>query len=121
MPLTKTNTGNAIRGIVVPTAAQRSDCQDVIAQLDFADLGRGAGTLHTVGAARLDMQGHTAAGDANIQVQIGGGTVAAILVAASVLGTQDPANQRGAANGAISVLNQSMDSGTVWTLTGQLP
>ncbi len=121
MPLTKTNTNNPIRGIVVPTARQKSDCQDVIAQLDFADLGRGAGTLHVVGTARLDMQGHTGAGDANIQVQIGGGTTAAVLIAASVLATQDPANQRGATKGAISVLNQSLDSGTIWTLTGTLP
>ena len=121
MPLTKTNTGNAIRGLVVPNAAQRANCQAVIAQLTFADLGRGAGTLHTVGVARLDMQGRTAAGDANIQVQMGGGTVAAALIANSVQQTTDPTNQRGASNNAISVLNQSMDSGTVWNLTGTLP
>ena len=121
MPLTKTNTNNPIRGRVVPNAAQRSDCQRVIAQLDFADLGRGAGTLHTSGAARLDMQGRTAAGDANLQVQIGGGTVAAAMVASSVQQTTDPANRRGASSGAVSVLNQSMDSGNVWSLTGTLP
>ena len=121
MPLTKTNTGNAIRGIVVPTAAQRHDCQDVIALLDFTDMGRGPGTLHTVGVARLDMQGRTAAGDANLQVQIEGGTVAAALIANSVLIITDPTNQRGASNGAISVLNQSMDTGMVWTLTSTLP
>jgi hypothetical protein len=121
MPLTKTNTNNPIRGRLVPNAGQRSECQAVIAQLQFADLGRGAGTLHTVGAARIDMQGRTAAGDANIQVQIGGGSVAAVMVAHSAQQTTDPANQRGAANGAISVLNQSMDSGTIWNLTGSLP
>lgn len=121
MPLTKTNSNNVIRGIIVPNAGQRRDCQDVIALLDFADMARGAGTLYTVGAARLDMQGHTAAGDANLQVQIGGGTVAAALIADSVSTITDPMNQNGARNGAISVLNQSMDSGTVWNLTGTLP
>lgn len=121
MPLTKTNTGNPIRGILVPNAAQRADCQAVIALLTFADMGRGSGTLHTSGVARLDMQGRTAAGDSNLQVQIGGGTVAAALIANSVLATTDPTNQRGASNGAISVLNQSMDSGTIWNLTGTLP
>lgn len=121
MPLTKTNTGNAIHGRVIPNAVQRRDCQAVIAQLNFADLGRGAGTLHTVGVVRLDMQGHNAAGDANIQVQIGGGTVAAAIIANSVQQTADSINQRGASNGAISVLNQSMDSGTIWHLTGTLP
>jgi hypothetical protein len=57
----------------------------------------------------------------NLQVQIGVGTVAAALIDNSVLQTTDPANQRGASKGAISVLNQSLDSGTVWTLTGTLP
>ncbi|MBY5524414.1 hypothetical protein HFO60_26900 [Rhizobium leguminosarum] len=121
MPLTKTNTNNAIRGRIVPSCGQRNDCKAVIAQITFADLGRGAGTLHSVGVARVDMQGRTAAGDANIQVQMGGHTVAAAMIFNSVQQTTDPANQRGAANGTISVLNQSMDSGTVWNLTGTLP
>jgi hypothetical protein len=121
MPLTKTNTNSAIRGYVAPTRAQRADCQAVIAQLTFADLGRGAGTLHTVGTARLDMQGRTAAGAANLQVQIGAASTSAAIVAASVQHIADPANQRGAASATISVLNQSLDSATIWDLTGTLP
>ena len=92
-----------------------------MAQLAFADLGSGAGTLHTAGGARLDMQGRTAAGDSNIQVQIGGKTVAAAIVAQSLQATADAMNQIGAGNAVTSVLDQSMDSGTVWTLTGSLP
>lgn len=76
--------------------------------------------MHTVGAARLDMQGRTQTG-VNLQVQIGAGTAAAVLIDDSVLQTKDPTNQKGASNGAISVLNQSLDSGTVWSLTGTLP
>ncbi|MQX99057.1 hypothetical protein GHK03_23895 [Sinorhizobium medicae] len=121
MPLTKTDTNNPIRGVTNPNKVQRKDCVAVIAQITFADLGRGAGTLHTVGVARVDMQGRTEEGHANIQVQIGGSTVAAAIIFKSVQQTTDPANQRGAANGTISVLNQSMDSGTVWNLTGTLP
>ena len=120
MPLTKTNTHNPIRGIIHPNAQQRRECQEVIAQLTFLDMSRGAHTLHTVGSARLDMQGRTATG-VNLQVQIGTGTVAAALIDDSVLRTADPTNQKGASNGAISVLNQSLDSGTVWHLTGSLP
>lgn len=120
MPLTKTNTNNAIRGRTIPNSGQRKDCNAVIAKITFADLGRGAGTLHTVGVARVDMQGDTKEG-ANIQVQIGKGTVAAAIIFNSVQQTTDPANQRGAAKGTISVLNQSMDTGTVWNLTGTLP
>lgn len=121
MPLTKTQTQNAIRGRVVANAQQRTDCQNVMKALQFADLGRGAGTLRTSGVARLDMQGRTAAGDANLQVQIGNGTVAAAIIANSVQHTADPNNQRGAVNGVISVLNQSMDNGYIWELTGTLP
>jgi len=121
MRLTKTNTGNAIPGIVVPNAKQRERCYEVIAQLDFADLGRGAMTLHTVGDVRLDMQGRTAAGDANLAVQIGGGVCASALISHTALVTNNPENQRGVSNAAISVLNQSLDTGNNWTLTGQLP
>ncbi|MCA6384535.1 MAG: hypothetical protein IM605_02505 [Cytophagales bacterium] len=121
MPLTKTNTGSAIRGRVNPNQAQRRDCQEVIARVNFADLGRGARTLYTVGVARLDMQGHTAEGDANLQVQIGGGTVAAAIIANTVQRTTNLENQRGVSNGVISVLTQSLDTGTVWNLTGSLP
>ena len=121
MPLNKTNTGNAIRGIIVPNAGQRRSCQAAINQIDFADLGRGAGTLHVSGGARLDMQGQIAGGGANLQVQIGNGTIAAALIDASVMRTMNAANRRGVANGVVSVLNQSMDSGTVWRLGGTLP
>lgn len=121
MPLTKTNTGNAIPRIVVPNARQRERCYEVIAQLDFADLGRGAMTLHTVDDVRLDMQGRTAAGDANLAVQIGGGVCASAVISHTALIVNNTENQRGVSNAAISVLNQSLDTGNNWTLTGQLP
>lgn len=121
MPLTKTNTGRAIQGIVTPNQKQKGDCRDVIKQVVFADLGRGARTLHTVGVARLDMQGQTGAGDDNLQVQIGGGTVAAVVIANTVQQTTNAENQRGVSNAVINVLNKSMDTGTIWNLTGSLP
>lgn len=121
MPIAKTNTGNAINNRIVPNATQREDCYQVIAQLDFADLGRGAGTLHTVNGVRLDMQGHNAAGWANLQVQIGNRTAACALIAPSIQAIVDPTNQRGGANAAISALNQSLDHGTIWTVTGGIP
>jgi len=121
MPLTKTNSGNAIRGLVPANQAVRSQCQGVTALFAYADLGRGAGTLHVNGNARLDMQGKTASGASNLQVQVGGGTVAAALVDASVQQTKDAQNQAGVKNAVISILNQSMDSGTIWNLTGKLP
>lgn len=120
MPLTKATTNNIIRGRIIPNGKQRQDCQAVIVKLTFADYGRGAGTLHKEGAARLDMQGRTATG-ANIQVQIGDLTVAAALIDDTVLATTDPINRIGASRAGISALNQSMDSGQVWSVTGTLP
>jgi hypothetical protein len=67
------------------------------------------------------MQGRTAAGDANLAVQIGGGVCASALISHTALVTDNPENQRGVCNAAISVLNQSLDTGNNWTLTGQLP
>lgn len=121
MPLNRINTGIAIRGRVTPNQGQRNQCHAVIAKLEFEDLDRGKQTLYTNGDARLDIQGRTASGDVNLQVQIGRGTVAAALVANSALQPTDEANKRGVRNNAISVLNQSMDFGTVWRLTGTLP
>ena len=121
MPLTKTNLDNPIRGRLVVAGQRRDDCHDVIAKLVFADLGRNAGTLHMEGAARVDMQGRNAAGDANIQVQIGANTVAAAMVANTAQAAGDLYNQRGVSNAVISALNQSMDTGTVWSVTGALP
>jgi len=121
MPLNKINTNNKIPNIVTPkNGNQRKDCYKLIAKLDFTDLGRGARTLYTVNQVRLDMQGRTTAGGANIQVQIGNSTAAAVVIFGTALQTQDPANQRGVVNAVISVLNQSLDKGTIWHLTGQL-
>ena len=85
MPLTKTDTGNPIPGWIHLNAGQCADCQDVISMFNFADLTHGAGVLHQSGVARLDLQGRTAAGDVNLQVQIGNTSFAAVLVAPTVL------------------------------------
>ncbi|MBD7961983.1 hypothetical protein H9646_16025 [Comamonas sp. Sa2CVA6] len=121
MPLTKTDSQNPIRGLATLTMKERGDCQDVIAKIEVADLGRGAGTLHTSGSARLDLQGKTANGSVNLQVQIGTATAAAALIAPTVLITADDSHLPGIKKGVISVLNQSLDSGTIWNLTGTLP
>ena len=121
MPLNQVNTGTPIPNVLAnPNAAQHANSQAVIAQLTFANLGRGPMTLHTVGVARLDMQGHTAAGAANLQVQIGGQTIAAAVVAATAL-VAAGGHQNGVAHAARAVLVQSMNTGTIWHLNGALP
>ena len=121
MPLIKTNTNNPIRGYLKPNANQRLDCQTVINQLVFADMGRQPGTLHIYGVARLDVQ-NPPPNAVNLQVQIASSTSSATaLIDNSLLNITDPINQTGVANGAISVLQQSLDTGTVWQLSGSIP
>ncbi len=107
---------------------QLKAAQEVIAQLQYADIWRGAGTLHESKneLMRLDMQG-TIPGNPvrhNIQVQVNGiqgaSTVAHADVSASLM-THDAANQRGVANKVISALNQSLDNGQSYTVTGTSP
>jgi hypothetical protein len=122
MSLVKTNTNQPIRDVLAnPNKKMRAECHCVIAMLTFADLQRGPGTLHTEGDVRLDMQGRISGGGVNLQIQIGGRTIAAVIVAATVQQVADPDNQRGVANAVISALNQSLDSGTIWQVSGTLP
>lgn len=125
MPMTVTQ-GAVIPNHLQPNANQRNAAHEVIAQLQYADLWRGAGTLHKNAAVRVDMQG-TIAGNPvqhNIQVQVNGvhgaSTIAHANVSASIM-TDDPANQRGAANKVISALNQSLDSGHSYSVAGSNP
>jgi hypothetical protein len=92
----------------------RENAHAAIGKVGYADLSRGAGTLHTSGNVRVDMQGHTQT-HSNIQAQVGGSTVAGALVDHG-LHSSDPANQRGIARGARSALEQSLDDGHMYHL-----
>lgn len=120
MPLQYTNTGTAIPHLPAIPAGNRQASQNAIALIQFADLGRGAGTVRTSGVARVDIQGRTAT-HVNVQVQIGGNTVAAALLDLAILNIANVQNQQGGANAAISALNRSLDSGTTWQVDGTLP
>jgi hypothetical protein len=109
-----------------PNQQQKAAAHEVIARLQYADLWRGAGTLHKNNLVRIDMQG-TITGDPvrhNIQAQINGvrgnSTIAHADVSASLM-TNDPSNQRGVAGKVISALNQSLDSGCSYRVTGTSP
>lgn len=111
---------NALNG------TQRSDAQAVIALLDYADLFRGAGLLRKSGTMRVDMQGVIPGTPvrSNIQVQVNGVNGFSTVAHADFsrnLDTTDPANQRGALNKVISALNQSLDHGTSYTVSGTNP
>jgi hypothetical protein len=73
MPMQVTE-GQPIPNHFQPNQNQKTAAHEVIAHLQYADLWRGAGTLHNTQLVRVDMQG-TIAGDPvrhNIQVQVNG-------------------------------------------------
>lgn len=118
--------GPAINNRFVPNQAQKTSAQAAIAQLEYAQIWRGAGTLVDNQVVRVDMQG-TIAGPPiqhNIQVRIdgvrGNSTVADVNVSATLM-TNDPANQRGVLRKVISALNQSLDTARTYTVTGTAP
>jgi hypothetical protein len=78
---------------------------------------------------RIDMQGTTTATSTtpvqyNLQVQKNGMDASSTVAHANVsvsLQTTDPTNQRGVVNKVVSALNQSMDTGLSYTVTGSIP
>lgn len=118
--------GAAIQNLFASNPNQRTAAQTVIAQLQYADLWRGAGTLRNTLLMRVDMQGHIAGPPIryNIQVQVNGvasnSTVAHADVS-SLIASTTPENQQGALNKVISALNQSLDTGRSYVVAGNNP
>lgn len=75
-------------------AAIHNGAVAAINALGYAGLWGGAGQLTNGGAARLDLQGYTAAGQMNLQVQVNGvgppSTLATALVAPTVTAVLPP-------------------------------
>jgi uncharacterized protein (DUF2267 family) len=129
MPITLT------RGAVIPnryiglTQREKEATYIVIAALDYDDLWRGPGTLHEDERMlmRVDAQGsymEEGFRQHNIQVQkngIRGSSTVACAIVSSVIQTDNNQNQAGAKNKVISALNQSLDSGRIYTVRGSNP
>jgi hypothetical protein len=123
--------GAAIRGRYVANAGERAVAQALMTQLQYDDLWRGSGTVRNdrAGGMRIDMQGTTTATPTtpvqhNLQVQkngVSGNSTVAHANVSVTLQTTDPMNQRGVVNKVISALNQSMDTGHSYTVTGSIP
>jgi hypothetical protein len=118
MPLVKTNTEIAIPNHESPNKNQyRTICQ-LISKLDIDDMYRAENTtLHTLNNIRLDKQ-NGPNGAANLAVQINNGETASAFISAKSLDTKNVEIKKGVRNAAISALNQSLDTGTNWTVTG---
>lgn len=75
-------------------AAVHNGAVAAVNALGYGGLWGGAGQLTNGGAARLDLQGYTAAGEMNLQVQVNGvgppSTLATVLVAATVQAVNPP-------------------------------
>jgi hypothetical protein len=127
MPIDVTQEGGINNYFDSANKTHTGDACDVIAMLEYSDIWRGSGTLHESGTMRLDMQGSYPEGSGtvyNLQVQVNGvrgsSTVAHALVSDEVQ-NDDPANQRGVAHKVISALNQSLDTGCTFRVTGSIP
>ena len=103
-------------------ANQERDARLAINAIDFADVWRGAGTIVNQGLVRLDVQGRTAAGEQNLQVQINGvngnSTVAAALIAESVQDASIEAQRVYAVRKIKDALFSSMNDGHIYRVTG---
>jgi hypothetical protein len=96
---------------------------DAVAELEFADLFRGPGTIAEAGIVRIDVQGPLKAGNGNnIQAQVGNaGTIAAILIAHSLGAAQGVVNQNTVLEAAQNAIIASGNDGNWCTLTGTEP
>ena len=103
-------------------ANQERDARLAINAIDFADVWRGAGTIVNQGLVRLDVQGRTAAGEQNLQVQINGvngnSTVAAALIAESVQDASIEAQRVYAVRKIKDALFSSMNDNHIYRVTG---
>ena len=112
--------------------ALHNDAVSAINQLEYGELWGNAGTLVTVGQARLDMQGYTGTGQMNLQVQVNGvgapSTMATVLVADTVQAVPPPSTRSVPQQTEIvrvikSALFNSLNdfenaSPHIWTVTG---
>ena len=103
-------------------ANQGNDARLAINAIDFADVWRGAGTIVNQGLVRVDVQGRTAAGEQNLQVQINGvngnSTVAAALIAESVQDASIEAQRVYAVRKIKDALFSSMNDNHIYRVTG---
>lgn len=123
--------GVAIAGHVNPNNAQHAAAKRAIEQLTYADLWGGARTIHTdpprapraQQICRLDEQGNFNRGGfnwSNLQIQIGNGTCAHAEVSAQTV-NNDHQNRTGVRNRVVSALNQSLDTGNTYIVSGTSP
>lgn len=109
-----------------PSKSDRKAAQEVINKLDYSDIWRGSGTISKNKDMRLDMQG-TIKGPPemqNLQVQINGKSGKSTVAHANVctsLQTHDAINQKGVANKVNSALQQSLDHGQSFVVSGSIP
>lgn len=123
MALKTINTQNEIRNSISLNKKLNKTCCDVIIQFEFDDLFHKQGTLHESDdrQVRLDLQGRTQNGTVNLQVQIGRHSVAAVLIAPEICTLDVPEHQGIACESVITILKQSLTTGTIWQLSGSLP
>jgi hypothetical protein len=123
--------GNPIANSINPNNAQHAAAKRAIELLTYADLWGGARTIHTdpphvpIGqqVCRLDEQGpfnRNGFNWSNLQLQIGNFSCAHAEVSAQTA-NNNAQNQAGVRNKVVSALNQSLDSGNTFVVSGTSP
>lgn len=120
MPIEVAVTGE-IRNFQAPNRRMRRELAEAVAQLTFAELFRGAGTIAEEGEVRIDIQGVWGAGPGqNIQAQIGRATIAAIRLANS-LGAAEGEENEAAVVAAVGAALIASTDGEWRDVTGEQP
>jgi hypothetical protein len=107
------------------TRRMRDELAEAVAELGFADLFRGPGTVAEVGNTRIDVQGPWTNGGQrignNIQAQVGKMSIAALRIADTLGGAVGALNQNAVLQQAQAALNASVRDGQWRELTGTSP
>ena len=111
---------------------QYADASACIHALSYADVWGAVGLIASIGTARLDLQGYTATGQANLQIQRNGvgapSTMSTVLVDATAQSVAAPGARRNAQQAEVerkvkAALFRSLDAWEqlapfIWQVTG---
>jgi hypothetical protein len=125
MPINTVANGN-VSGWYQTNAKMQRELGEAVAQLQFADLFRGPGTIAEEGRTRVDVQGQwTGPGrvriGANIQAQVSGMSIAGLKIADSLGAAVGAIEQAAVLTAAQLALNASGADGIWREVTGTSP
>ncbi|HEU0012566.1 MAG TPA: hypothetical protein VFQ45_02745 [Longimicrobium sp.] len=110
------NASGPIKNGSLTNSKMRKEAAELIGQVDYAGIWRGAGTIAKSDTMRIDNQGKTSGGAANLQIQVGSGTIAHVQVSAACDGLSG-GQADAVANTTRQALQDSVNSGNRYDVT----